>query len=204
VRGHPGRSSRTRGALRDQRGDRAGVHRRPSASPATAARGARAARRARLPRWGGRRDARDDRALGRQLATPRAPHSRPVCPPPDASTRRSRTRSAAAPRCRSCRLAPMASLPSVVTSRPPRRRSRGRTDSRPHAQGRPDLRDDVGRRQQRLPALRTAADAPVGTSRDRPGQDTASQEPGADSSHASVVRWARRTIRACVSSRRSR
>ena len=67
-RGDPGRGSGTGGALRDQGGDRPGVHRRPSASPAAAARGARAARRAGLPRRGGRRDARDQRGVGQQPA----------------------------------------------------------------------------------------------------------------------------------------
>ena len=66
ARGHPRPGSRTGGALRGQGGDRAGVHRRPSAPPAAAARGARAARRARVPRRRGRRDARHHRASGQQ------------------------------------------------------------------------------------------------------------------------------------------
>src|SRR4051812_914535 len=46
VRRHRRRGSGTGGTLRDEGGDRAGVHRRPAAPPAAAARGARAARRA--------------------------------------------------------------------------------------------------------------------------------------------------------------
>ena len=92
ARGDPRRGSRTGGALRDQRGDRAGVHRRPAASPAAAARGARAARRARLPRRRGRRDARDQRRpRSTACCAARARRSSPACRPPDANARRSRT-----------------------------------------------------------------------------------------------------------------
>ncbi len=72
ARGRPGRGSWTGGALRDQGGDRAGVHRRSSAPPAAAARGARAARCSRVSRRRGRRDARDDRGIGQQPPAPRA------------------------------------------------------------------------------------------------------------------------------------
>ena len=51
-----------------RRGDRTGVCRRPAAPVGAAARGAGAPRCARLPRGGGRRDARDLRALGQQPA----------------------------------------------------------------------------------------------------------------------------------------
>ena len=97
ARGHSGPGSRPGGSLRDQRGDRAGVHRRPAASVPAAARGAGAPRRARLPRGGGRRDARDHRTLGQQPAAPRPRGIRDRgCPPPDANGRRSPTPNASA------------------------------------------------------------------------------------------------------------
>ena len=91
ARGDPGRGSRTGGALRDQGGDRARVRRRPSASPAAAARGARAARRAGLPRRArSPRCSRRARRRSTACCAARVRRSNPACRPPDASGRRSR------------------------------------------------------------------------------------------------------------------
>ena len=80
-----------------QRGDCAGVHRRPSAPAAAAARGARAARRARLPRRRGRRECSiPPRPRPTASCAARVRRSSPGCPPPDANARRSRIPSSSA------------------------------------------------------------------------------------------------------------
>ena len=71
LEGIRGPGSQPGGSLRDQRGDRTGIYRRPAAPASAAARGAGAPRRARLPRRRGRRDARDHRTIGQQPAAPR-------------------------------------------------------------------------------------------------------------------------------------
>ena len=97
LEGIPDQAPGPEAALRDQRGDRTGVHRRPSASVPAPARGAGAPRRARLPRGGGRRNARDHRTH-RSTACCAAParHSNRGCRPPDANGRRSPTPNASA------------------------------------------------------------------------------------------------------------
>ena len=70
--GGSGRGAGTRRTVRIQGDDRAGVRRRTPVSATPAAGRAHAPRRARLPRHGGRRDARHERCVGQQPVAPRA------------------------------------------------------------------------------------------------------------------------------------